>query len=114
MVPAVRRFLFGEMREHLDTKAAVQVVADPLPPRTPYDLGGKAPGRAWLRHDVIGKLPGPLEKLGGRYNLVDHPIFQRRLGVDRLARQQRVGGSLDSQQLLRAAVNTIPGTEPLS
>ena len=57
----MRRLLFGEMREHLDIKAAIQVVADPLPPRTPHDLGAKAPNRAWLGHDVIGKLPGPVE-----------------------------------------------------
>src|ERR1700680_1344860 len=87
VIPAMRRLLLGEMREHLDAEAPIQVVGDPLPPRTPYDLGGKAPGSARLRHDVIGDLPRPLEKLVRRQDLVDHPIFQRQLGVDGLTRE---------------------------
>src|SRR5271157_984641 len=79
VVPAVRRFLLSEMREHLDAEPAIQVVSDPLPPRTPYDLRGETPRSARLRHDVIGQLPGPLQQLVPRPDLVDHPIFQRRL-----------------------------------
>ena len=107
MILAMHRLLFREMREHLDAEATVQVIGNSLPPRAPHDLRREAAGGARLRHDVIGQQPSAFQEILSRHDFIDHPVFQRRLGVDRFARQQSVGRPLNAQQLLEAAVNAV-------
>src|ERR1700678_3443001 len=43
-----------EVPEHLDAEPAIEVVDNPLFPRSPDDLCGQTPDRARLLHDVVG------------------------------------------------------------
>src|ERR1700691_666054 len=82
--PAVRRLVLGQVRKHLDGKAAVETIGYFPPPWAPDNLRRHAPRRARLGHDVIGNLVRALDQLGARQDLVDHAVFQRQLGVYRL------------------------------
>ena len=101
------RLVLGQVREHLNAEARVQVVGDPPLPRSPNDLGRQAPRNSGLTHDVVGELPGPVQKLIPRHNFVHHSVFERQLGVDPLTCDQGVGRAFDAKQFLNAAVNTI-------
>src|SRR5579864_9844169 len=86
MISAVDGFFLGQMREHLDAEAAVEVVGDSFLPGTPDDLRGKAAGDARLGHDVIGKFPGAFQELFAGNNFIDHAVLQGFFGVNGLAR----------------------------
>src|ERR1700680_4884903 len=109
MISAVDGLLLGQMSEHLDAKAAVQVVYNPLLPGTPNDLRSEAARDARLSHDVVGKLPGAVQELIPRHRFIDESVLQGLLGANRLAREQTIGSPLDAQQLHEAAVNTVSG-----
>ncbi|MDB6085088.1 MAG: hypothetical protein JWN43_2969, partial [Gammaproteobacteria bacterium] len=49
------RFL-GQVRKHLNAEAAVEIIGDALPPRTPNDLRGQTSRGPRLGHDVIRDL----------------------------------------------------------
>src|SRR5215467_12572153 len=106
---AVYRLLLGDVAEHLDAEAAVQVAHDPLLPRAPHDLRGQPADRPRLGHDVIGDLIGAADERLARHHLVDHAPGQGLLGGDRLAGQQRVRGALDPEQLLEGVVDAVGG-----
>src|SRR5260370_9622292 len=112
MVSAVDGLLLGQMRKHLDAKAAVEVIRDPLFPRAPYDLRGQAARDARLGHDVVGNLPGATEELVPRHHLVHHSVLKSLFSADALARQQSVGATLHTHHLQEAAVKPIPGDGP--
>src|SRR2546427_3141691 len=107
MISAVDGLLLGQMRKHLDTKAAVQVVRNPLFPRAANDLRGEATRDAGLGHDVVGDLPGALQELIPGHHFIDHSVLQGLLSINRLAREQSIGSALDAQQLQKTAVNAI-------
>src|ERR1700680_311528 len=107
MISAVDGLLLGQMRKHLDTKAAVQVVRNPFFPRTPYDLRGEATRDAGLGHDVGGNLPGAIQENIPGDDFIDHSILKGLFGVNRLACEQSVGSALDTQQFQKTAMNTI-------
>jgi hypothetical protein len=87
MISAVDGLLLGQMREHLDAKAAVQIVGDPFFPGTPDDLRREAPRDARLSHDVIGEFPCAFQEFFPGNNFIDQSVFQGLFGVDRLSRQ---------------------------
>src|ERR1700680_3445932 len=107
MISAVDGLLLGQMSEHLDAKAAVQVVYNPLLPGTTNDLRGEAARDARLSHDVVGKLPGAIEKLFSRHDFIHESILQRLLRVNRLPCEQGIGAALHAQQFHEAAVNAV-------
>ena len=107
MISAVDGLFLGQMRKHLDTKAAVQVVRNPLFPRTPDNLRGEATRNARLGHDVVGNLPGALQEPIPGHHFIDHSELQGLLSINRLAREQSIGSALDAQQLQETAMNAI-------
>src|ERR1700680_3235118 len=97
------------MREHLDAETAVQIVRNPLFPGTPYDLRGEAACDARLRHDVVGNLPGAIQKFFPGNDFIDQSVFERLLRVNRLAREQSISSALHAQKLQEAAMNAVSG-----
>jgi hypothetical protein len=105
--------VFGEVGEHLNAEATVQVVDDAPFPGTSNDLGRQTAHHARLIHDVIGQLPGAIEQLISRQDLVHQAKFERKRRANLLAGDQDIGRALDAQKLLQAAVNAVTGYRTL-
>src|ERR1700738_5005724 len=77
VIAAVNGRILGKMCKHLNAKAAIEIISDALPPRTPNDLRGQTPRGPRLRHYVVRDLPCAREQLITRHDLVDHTVLQR-------------------------------------
>jgi len=90
----VDRLVLGQVREHLNAEAAVQVIGDPPLLGAPKYLSRQAPRGPGMAHDMVGELPGSAQELIPGQNFVHHSAFERQLGVDPLP--QANGSSLSN------------------
>src|SRR3984885_5498208 len=99
----------GNVPEHLDAEAAVEVFHDAALPGTADDLRRQPADRPRLGHDVVGDREAARDQLLARYDLVDQAVLQCLAGIDRLPGEQRVGGALGAEQLLHGVVYPVGG-----
>src|ERR1700722_1856565 len=75
VLAAVRGVAGGDVPEHLDAEAAVQVLHDAALPGAADDLRGQPADGPRLGHDVVGDREAAADQLRAWYDLVDQAVL---------------------------------------